>query len=204
MAITFDGSGTVTGISVGGLPDGIVDTDMIAANAVTAAKRGAGAIIQVVEMKKTDTTSINPSTSWADVSGLAITITPTSASNKILLTGMINHSHVGQHIGSRIVRSVGGSDAIPTGWVGDASGSRTQTLTGNWGFSAEANDGNEMLNISIIDDSHNTTSAITYKFQMFEYSSSSEIAYFNRSHNNTDAAYSYLAVSTMIAMEVAA
>jgi hypothetical protein len=38
MAITINGSGTVTGISVGGLPDGIVDTDMIAANAVTAAK----------------------------------------------------------------------------------------------------------------------------------------------------------------------
>jgi hypothetical protein len=30
MAITINGSGTVTGISVGGLPDGIVDTDMMA------------------------------------------------------------------------------------------------------------------------------------------------------------------------------
>ena len=38
MAIAINGSGTVTGISVGGLPDGIVDTDMLAANAVTAAK----------------------------------------------------------------------------------------------------------------------------------------------------------------------
>jgi len=38
MPITLNGSGTVTGVSVGGLPDGIVDTDMIAANAVTAAK----------------------------------------------------------------------------------------------------------------------------------------------------------------------
>jgi len=38
MAITINGNGTVTGISVGGLPDGIVDTDMIASNAVTAAK----------------------------------------------------------------------------------------------------------------------------------------------------------------------
>jgi len=38
MPITFNGSGTVTGVSVGGLPDGIVDTDMIANNAVTAAK----------------------------------------------------------------------------------------------------------------------------------------------------------------------
>ena len=38
MAITINGNGTVTGVSVGGLPDGIVDTDMIAAEAVTSAK----------------------------------------------------------------------------------------------------------------------------------------------------------------------
>ena len=38
MAITINGNGTITGISVGGLPDGIVDTDMIANNAVTSAK----------------------------------------------------------------------------------------------------------------------------------------------------------------------
>ena len=38
MPIAINGSGTVTGVSVGGLPDGIVDTDMLAANAVTAAK----------------------------------------------------------------------------------------------------------------------------------------------------------------------
>ena len=38
MPIAINGSGTLTGVSVGGLPDGIVDTDMIANNAVTAAK----------------------------------------------------------------------------------------------------------------------------------------------------------------------
>ena len=38
MPIAINGSGTLTGISVGGLPDGIVDTDMLAANAVTIAK----------------------------------------------------------------------------------------------------------------------------------------------------------------------
>ena len=40
MPIAINGSGTITGVSVGGLPDGIVDTDMIAADAVTAAKVG--------------------------------------------------------------------------------------------------------------------------------------------------------------------
>ena len=38
MAIQINGDGTITGINVGGLPDGIVDTDMLAANAVTSAK----------------------------------------------------------------------------------------------------------------------------------------------------------------------
>ena len=38
MAIAINGSGTITGVSVGGLPDGIVDTDMLAANAVTVGK----------------------------------------------------------------------------------------------------------------------------------------------------------------------
>ena len=38
MAVTINGNGTVTGVSVGGLPDGIVDTDMLAANAVATAK----------------------------------------------------------------------------------------------------------------------------------------------------------------------
>ena len=40
MPIAINGSGTITGVSVGGLPDGIVDTDTIAADAVTAAKVG--------------------------------------------------------------------------------------------------------------------------------------------------------------------
>ena len=38
MPIVINGDGTITGISVGGLPNGIVDTDMIAAGAVTSAK----------------------------------------------------------------------------------------------------------------------------------------------------------------------
>ena len=38
MAIAINGSGTVTGISVGGLPDGSVDADTLASNAVTAGK----------------------------------------------------------------------------------------------------------------------------------------------------------------------
>ena len=45
MSITINGDGTITGISVGGLPNGIVDTDMIAANAVSSAKIASGATV---------------------------------------------------------------------------------------------------------------------------------------------------------------
>jgi hypothetical protein len=40
MSITINGSGTVTGISAGGLPDDCITTADIAANAVTTAKLG--------------------------------------------------------------------------------------------------------------------------------------------------------------------
>ena len=38
MPITINGDGTITGLAVGGLPDGSVDTDSLASNAVTNAK----------------------------------------------------------------------------------------------------------------------------------------------------------------------
>ena len=44
MTIVINGDGTITGISVGGLPDGIVDTDMLATNAVATAKIAHGAV----------------------------------------------------------------------------------------------------------------------------------------------------------------
>jgi hypothetical protein len=40
MPITINGSGTVTGITAGGLPDGVITGDDIAANAVTLGKLG--------------------------------------------------------------------------------------------------------------------------------------------------------------------
>ena len=64
MAITINGNGTITGISVGGLPDGIVDTDMIANSAVTSAKSsGLGGLAMADEWRvATDNGETNDST----------------------------------------------------------------------------------------------------------------------------------------------
>tara|TARA_R100000655_G_scaffold20444_3_gene42151 strand:- start:210 stop:800 length:591 start_codon:yes stop_codon:yes gene_type:complete len=92
MAIAINGStNVITGIGVGGLPDGIVDTDMLAANAVSSAKLASGAggkILQVVQ-KKLDVSGANwfstTSTSFVEVTGLAQTLTLASSSNKVLI-----------------------------------------------------------------------------------------------------------------------
>ena len=44
MAVTINGSGTITGISTGGLPDGVVDADTLATNSVDSAELIDGAV----------------------------------------------------------------------------------------------------------------------------------------------------------------
>ena len=68
MAITINGNGTITGISAGGLPDGIVDTDMLAASAVTVAK-ASGSVKGVQEVDQWRLSSTLALTaSWAVIS----------------------------------------------------------------------------------------------------------------------------------------
>ena len=79
MAITINGNGTVTGISVGGFPDGIVDTDMLAASAVTPAKSTivGGKILQV-QYQFHNSSVTNTTDTYAD-SGLTLNITTASS-----------------------------------------------------------------------------------------------------------------------------
>ena len=101
MPIAINGTGTITGVSVGGLPDGIVDTDMIAAAAVTAPKRGPGAIRQVKHVVDA-TTGTTSSTSFTNspVSSLNTSITPVAAGSKILMIVHLNIEMGGSNSGS--------------------------------------------------------------------------------------------------------
>jgi len=87
MALTLNGSNnTIGGLAVGGLPDGIVDTDMLAANAVTAAKRGAGAILQYVEAPQSVMTSRFSTTSTTyTATGYKVDITPIKSNSRIIV-----------------------------------------------------------------------------------------------------------------------
>ena len=128
MAIQINGNGTITGISVGGLPDGIVDTDMIAANAVTNAKSNltTGKILQVVGTEMTGTETISMPTTYANVTsrihyitGLDTTLTTTVANSKILFSASVNGEPDQQDVrfGFIISSEVGGT-AVPRLFVG--------------------------------------------------------------------------------------
>ena len=59
MALTVNGSAnTIAGLAVGGLPDGIVDTDMIAANAVTAAKAAGRGLTEIDQWRLNASTTL--------------------------------------------------------------------------------------------------------------------------------------------------
>ena len=129
MPITFNGNGTVTGLAVGGLPDGSVDADTLAANAVTSGKLASGVggkVLQVVQTTKTDVfTTTNAS--YSDITGMSASITMTSASNKVLV--MVQQQIVAGDAGTGI-KIVRGSTDI---FLADAAGSRARhTMTGTY------------------------------------------------------------------------
>ena len=112
MAIVINGSGTVTGISVGGLPDVIVDSGTLATDAVTIAKlaatgtassstflrgdnawaaAGGGKIAQIVNVQDSAHATGTTTLPWDDsipqitegTEFMTLAITPTSATNRL-------------------------------------------------------------------------------------------------------------------------
>ena len=108
MAIQINGNGTITGISVGGLPNGIVDTDMLAAGAATQAKRtyASGEIIQM-KTAILDRGSFDISTTETEHFGSdwEIDITFSSTSNKFVATGFVPDVWNRGHLGDRALHA---------------------------------------------------------------------------------------------------
>ena len=152
MSITINGNGTIGGVSVGGLPDGIVDTDMLASGAVTSALLPAGSVLQVVTSSPTVGFETN-STTFVDT-GHSASITPSSSSNKILI--MLN----------------GGSwynnnNANALAWCTFYRDSTNLEPTSNGGFEQHyCNAWFSYPHSASYLDSPSTTSSVTYKVYM--------------------------------------
>jgi hypothetical protein len=155
-----------------------------------------GNILQVVSATKTDTQSTSAA-SWVDVGSLSLSITPSRSSNKILLIAQLTVSNSGGAAFSycyfRFTRS---GTAVG---VGDAAGSRLQT-TGQ--IQSVSTDSSQSGHIQFL-DSPSTTSAITYKVQVYN-QQAAQTTYINRSTTDTDSSSFARSISTLTALEVAA
>jgi hypothetical protein len=89
------------------ITNGIITTAKIADDAISAAKLASGVggkVLQVVQSAKTDTFS-SASASWVDITGLSLSITPSSTSSKVFITTNFVTSHsAANSLGVRLMR----------------------------------------------------------------------------------------------------
>lgn len=157
---------------------------------------GAGAVLQVVSVTKTDTFSTT-SGSFVDITGLAAAITPSSATSKILVTGSVcwgNSDSVPYLVAMRLVR-----DSTPI-CIADTAGNRARLTIGAQGVYNTDNTVFAPLNFL---DSPATTSSTTYKVQ--GWAESGRTLWINRgAETDGDSSITGRFTSTITVMEIAA
>jgi hypothetical protein len=158
-----------------------------------AAPAGGGKVLQVLSTTKSDSFT-SASTSFADITGLSVSITPSSASSKVLVLYNVSGS---QAVAAQIARSrlMRGSTEIN---IGDAASTRAR------GTSDPFSVASQIIGTTIAGsflDSPATTSATTYKFQI---ATSGGTVYINRSEDDSDSTIRSRTVSTITVMEIGA
>lgn len=176
----------------------IQDASVAASDLAAGAARtnfGAGAVLQVVQAIKTDTFTTT-STSFVDVGGMSVVITPSSVSSRILILSTCAIGMGGAVAGiARLMR-----DGSPV-FVGDNNAGYTQCSSPSfYGGSGDGNN-NETLAINYV-DSPATTSAVTYKLQVA--SPQGGALWVNTLGSNIgNQVYSTRSAGSFIAMEIA-
>ncbi|WP_396189616.1 hypothetical protein [Flavobacterium sp.] len=155
-----------------------------------------GAVLQVVQVVKTDTFSTS-STTRVDIAGLSATITPFSTNSKILVTLNIQGSgQASGWYGTQLTLMRNGTDIA----IGDARGSRTRSTID---LSSTDNTGVYINSTSMTFlDSPNSSSPVTYKLQLC--SKQATAAWINRpAGSDQDNAYATTVPSSITLMEIA-
>jgi hypothetical protein len=155
-----------------------------------------GSVLQVAQATLLGTQAVSGASSWLDVTSLSVSITPTSSSNKILVSFVVNCDGE-NNLFFRIVR---GATTIG---VGNADGSRQQVSAAN-AYVASNTGGTVMMTNQFL-DSPATTSSTTYKIQAYcDNSAGSGTYYINYASGDGNNAYSSRCMSSITVMEIAA
>jgi hypothetical protein len=172
--------------------------DAIAAGLSAAGNPGIGS--NVVQTVKTDTFTMSSGT-YTDITGLTATITPTTATSKILLLAQVNISQQNATAGGGFAIRFSGGDSDD--YVGDTEGSRITSATGNYwtNFVSDTNVNNWASGVIIYLDSPATTSATTYSVQVRQ--ATAGTVYVNRGQSDSNIATNQRGASSLTVIEVA-
>ena len=151
-----------------------------------------GGVIQVKSATKTDGDFNTSSSSYVDVTGLSVSITPTRSDSKILIFATIHG--IGDSSTQAYFRFMRDSTPI---CVGTSVGSRVAATMGSL-YEDQENDVNSCSQNFL--DSPSTTSAVTYKIQARTQGNGT--LYVNRSVDDTNTAVAGRFTSTITVMEV--
>ena len=200
MAITINGSGTVTGISVGGLPDGIVDTDMLAGNAVTSAKAsGRGKILQIQGWTKTNTNSYTVDEGGESAIPMSQNITPAATSSKILVIYSITVG-IDQAAQVALRAKVNSTNAGGVGTGADTGDNKRYISAAHY---VPASSGRATINWQFI-HSPDTTNETNYGFSLLHWVDASKTMWINRSHDDGNNVRTHRAASSITLLEIGA
>ena len=159
-----------------------------------------GKILQVVQTVKTDVfseTETSAPAETSDITGLTVSVTPASTSNKVLVSGVISWGTDATSENQISYRLYRGTTRLTTG---DASGSTTGVMGG--GHLSSGNRSPGLLAFNFL-DSPNTTSQVTYSVRFVNQFATTVTLYVNRGGDALDAASRTRGISTITAMEVA-
>ena len=156
-------------------------------------------ILQVVQAYKTDTftASLTYNDESGDITGLTPSITPTNASNKILVMWDIM---TGNSASSRIGLKLYKDDSVLTGSLGDTAGSSSRVTAYS---STMQNDRHWGLSGKYLDTA-GSTSSITYSVRLRIGNVASNTVSVNRPGTLYDNSGGMVAASSLILMEIAA
>jgi hypothetical protein len=177
------------------IDNGVVTAAKLASGAARS-NFGAGAVLQVVSTTKTDTFSTT-STSFVDITGLSLSITPTSATSKILIIVNAIGGSGGAAGALCTFRLMRNSTAIN---IGNAAGGYTQASVGGMRVPLDVN-ASWLVPMNFL-DSPATTSATTYKVQGTIESNTLRIN--STGGDVANFQWSYRGASTITALEIAA
>ena len=193
MPIAINGSGTLTGISTGGISD---------TKAVAIAAQPVGSIIQVQNTTVTDISTVSCNSSFEDTS-ITCSITPSSSSSKILInltvTGEGNAADQ-RRFTHRIKKVISGG---ATSYIQGATVSNRVSLLGSTGdLTNDSTTSASSFSVTNLMDAPSTTSAVTYTLQItYQSGSGGGTYYINR--NASDGSGSPRFLSWITLMEVA-